>query len=801
MKNTLVTLIVLATVSISAGNDGWIHLSSMQTARDQFAGCVIDNEIFVFGGNDPTGFNLYTGEKYNIATDTWSSISDNPHYEHLYDPSWGWGVEEVTGVALNGKFYVFGAHGGYNEFENYGVFSYNQMYDPVTDTWTTLAEKPTTVSASVAVVYNDKIYLFGGIFADSGSGTETFYDIVEAYDPISDQWEYVTEMPILLSDMAVSVHNNTAYLVGGFNYDTFEFNDEVMAYDFETDTWIRNYCIAPYEATRAYPWAHAPVVDGKMYLAGGILGTSWEDYWADDELVIFDIDEKSWHLGHPLLQPRQGHLVLSANDTLFVIGGSEERFNDAKATVFAYSLIGSPDLDDNGTVDVGDLMLFAEQWLETGCDGPEWCEGADLNRDGKVDMADFAIISEYWLRKDIVPSPFVTTWDTSLEEGTTVTLALAGEVDAVIDWGDGTITTVTTPGPHIHDYGSNGVYTVVVFGNVTAYNGRANGGPISERQKLVSVDSWGQLGFISLSGAFSFSTNLISVPSTSDGIDAVSDMSRMFEYAINFNYDIGGWNTSNVTNMNSMFLMATEFNQDIGTWDTTNITDMGLMFRDAMLFNQDIGNWNTSNVINMNSMFRSAWAFNQDISAWDTSSTSSMSEMFNGAWSFNQDISNWDTSNVTNMRYMFFGASSFNQDIGGWDTSKVTSMSAMFSGASSFNQDIGGWDTSSVTNMGNMFHDFFDASSFNQDIGGWNTSNVTNMSHMFSNASSFNQDIGGWDTSKVTSMGNMFWNASSFNQNLSGWCVSLIPSKPSGFDTGATSWTIPNSRPIWGTCP
>jgi len=50
-------------------------------------------------------------------------------------------------------------------------------------------------------------------------------------------------------------------------------------------------------------------------------------------------------------------------------------------------------------------------------------------------------------------------------------------------------------------------------------------------------------------------------------------------------------------------------------------------------------------------------------------------------------------------------------------------------------------------------------------------------------------------------MSYMFCDASAFNQNLSGWCVTLIPSKPSGFDDGATSWTDPNWRPVWGTCP
>ena len=103
-----------------------------------------------------------------------------------------------------------------------------------------------------------------------------------------------------------------------------------------------------------------------------------------------------------------------------------------------------------------------------------------------------------------------------------------------------------------------------------------------------------------------------------------------------------------------------------------------------------------------------------------------------------------------------------------------------------------------------MFFSLQGLSSFNGAIGGWDTFSVIDMSLMFGGASAFNQDIGGWDTSSVTDMGGMFAHASSFNQDLSGWCVTNIPFEPIysdgmvtiGFDTGATSWTLP--QPVWG---
>jgi surface protein len=48
----------------------------------------------------------------------------------------------------------------------------------------------------------------------------------------------------------------------------------------------------------------------------------------------------------------------------------------------------------------------------------------------------------------------------------------------------------------------------------------------------------------------------------------------MFYHSLDFNKDIGGWNTSNVTNMIQMFYNANNFNEDIGGWNTSNVTDI-----------------------------------------------------------------------------------------------------------------------------------------------------------------------------------------------------------------------------------
>ena len=168
----------------------------------------------------------------------------------------------------------------------------------------------------------------------------------------------------------------------------------------------------------------------------------------------------------------------------------------------------------------------------------------------------------------------------------------------------------------MHDYGVHGIYTIAVTGTATSYNSDANGGPIPERQKLVSVDHWGQLGFTDMSCAFRLCTNLVSVPNTSQGLEAVIDMSDMFGGASLFNAEIGHWDTSGVLDMERMFAGASSFNGDIGVWDTSAVTEMAGMFRNASAFNQDISAWDTSSLTTMHNMFYGAWSFNQPIGTW-----------------------------------------------------------------------------------------------------------------------------------------------------------------------------------------
>jgi hypothetical protein len=98
--------------------------------------------------------------------------------------------------------------------------------------------------------------------------------------------------------------------------------------------------------------------------------------------------------GLTMIEPAFGQIEAIAvdeqNDTIF-IGDHGNAMIHVLAPV---RLAG--DVNDDGTVDFSDLVMFAARWLSLGCLDPQWCDGADMNHSGDVDFGDFAVIAQQY---------------------------------------------------------------------------------------------------------------------------------------------------------------------------------------------------------------------------------------------------------------------------------------------------------------------------------------------------------------------------------------------------------------------
>ena len=183
-----------------------------------------------------------------------------------------------------------------------------EKYDPQTDTWNQLQDKPTAVSDVSAVVLGEKLYLPGGKLAD-GSST----NLLEVYDPRKDTWEHKANMPQAISAYALAAYEGQMYLFGG--WDGEKVVDTVFRYDPLGNSW---YQVSSMPTARASSGAEE--VDGKIYIIGG-----WDGEKALGVTEIYNPsregeEETAWSKAKPIPEAVSGFGIQSIAEIIYVTG-------------------------------------------------------------------------------------------------------------------------------------------------------------------------------------------------------------------------------------------------------------------------------------------------------------------------------------------------------------------------------------------------------------------------------------------------------------------------------------------------
>ena len=105
-----------------------------------------------------------------------------------------------------------------------------------------------------------------------------------------------------------------------------------------------------------------------------------------------------------------------------------------------------------------------------------------------------------------INTPFKTTWN--MTSGSFTLLTQTGTYNAIINWGDGKTSSHTTGNP-THTYTSSGKYQISISGS---YSGLRISLDATQKDKLASIDDWGNVGFTSFENAFANCTYLSKLP-------------------------------------------------------------------------------------------------------------------------------------------------------------------------------------------------------------------------------------------------------------------------------------------------
>lgn len=332
-----------------------------------------------------------------------------------------------------------------------------------------------------------------------------------------------------------------------------------------------------------------------------------------------------------------------------------------------------------------------------------------------------------------------------------------GTYNYEVDWGDGTVETVTTYNGGSHSYSSTGIYEVKISGAFSGFEyGTISGG---WKNYLTKIVQWGNIEWKSFYRAFTGFPNLTSLPTDYPDISGLTDRRP---YRIFYNLprlvtlDLSHWqNTGNFSGDANQMLSANVrcTNINLTGWDVSNLTNardiMSQCGRAAGGCTVTAPNLDWSGTDTLYRMFyRSCIKNDTDISNWTLRAAGVQLNRFfyeSGAYSSptfqgvsEVDLSTWNnTSGITSMQYFMFNANALRTiNLTNWDTSNVTNLFNAFYGCTRLLEIIGlsTIDVSSVTDAALMFYNTFRLKFNNHNFGpSWNNwaAATFNFSQMF----------------------------------------------------------------------
>jgi len=272
----------------SSSSTGWTDAASLPEPIADQSSVVFNDKIYSIGGygngpTDPKGDNWV----YDPSTNSWEEKTSMP------TARWG-----MIAVEFNGKIYVFGGSESY--YYNPGNRK-NEVYDPVTDTWDTtksLIPEGLAGHGIFGVKYGDTIHLFR---------FEHHYE----YDPLTDTYTSLANVPNGRIWSTCANIGSKIYVIGGDNGSWATSLNEV--YDIPSNTW---------SSAAAIPiglWGASrenPVINGKIYVTHGLDGGAF--YRTN---FMYDPLTNTWEGKSIAKYHRDGTGCAVYNNKLYIVGG------------------------------------------------------------------------------------------------------------------------------------------------------------------------------------------------------------------------------------------------------------------------------------------------------------------------------------------------------------------------------------------------------------------------------------------------------------------------------------------------
>lgn len=290
----------------TAARSVWRTLAPLAAGpRQETAVVALDGEIYVIGGFDASRRIVPTVEAYDPERDRWRPVADLPEPLH-----------HANAAVAGGKIYVVGFLIG-----PFVADGRTFIYDPEADAWSAGQPMPpgTERGASGVAVLAGKIYVAGGL--RSGA-----VDDFSVYDPASDTWETLPDLPAARDHLVGGAIAGLIYMAGGRGGTIDAVAGRLDAFDPASGRWSTR---ASMPTPRG--GAAGAVADGRLYVIGGE-GNPAAASGVFAEVEAYDPETDRWTSLPPMSTPRHGTGAAALFGQIYVPGGATQQGFGAVAT-------------------------------------------------------------------------------------------------------------------------------------------------------------------------------------------------------------------------------------------------------------------------------------------------------------------------------------------------------------------------------------------------------------------------------------------------------------------------------------
>ena len=309
------TLLLVVASSSFAG--GWEQITELPTWRIGADAAAVNGKIYLIGGFDfhenlggraPA---LSTVDVYDTRTNTWHTVANMPTPR----------VAARTAVFSN-EIYTFG---GYDRKGPRGAFRYKknvEMYDTGTDAWVKKRDMPTLRNGFMPAVVDGKIYVIGGSVHDKKLNRDVATGLVEVYDPLTDKWEKRADMPTERGRTDVVVVDGKIYVLGGYNWQwgplVDKFVTSIEEYNPKTDQWHE----LPDMPMLKF-WFASVAIDNEIYTMGGAYTPGGNRITRFGDVDVYNPTTNKWREVQALTIPKTTKAVV-VKGTIYALGGLKD---------------------------------------------------------------------------------------------------------------------------------------------------------------------------------------------------------------------------------------------------------------------------------------------------------------------------------------------------------------------------------------------------------------------------------------------------------------------------------------------